>query len=268
MRRTLAARAVCVIAIAIAIAIASATVAFAEPKSAAAAPAPETSAASAGDAGSSQTGLASWYGADFHGKRTSNGEIYDKEKLTCAHRTLSFGSYVLVRNLDNGSSVVVRVNDRGPFAKERIIDLSEAAARIIGMIPTGTARVSLTVIPREEALAWKGGALDGAASALDGANRAEESKGPAPEAAPAASVPTNARVRIQVASYASAANAKATVARLAASGLVASLESSLGRYRVLFPDLSPEEARVVSIRLDGLGYRGYVVSVIRDADGN
>jgi rare lipoprotein A len=212
-------------------------------------------AAGAEGAGSQETGIASWYGADFHGRRTSNGEVYDKELLTCAHRTLPFGSYVLVRNLDNGSSVVVRVNDRGPFAKDRVIDLSEAAARIIGMIPTGTARVSLAVVPKEEALAWKGGSLGGSPS------------GSVPDAAPAVSAPTDARVRIQVASYASEGNAEATVTRLAASGLAATMERSEGHYRVLFPDLSPEEARIVSIRLDGLGYRGYVVSVIRNADG-
>jgi rare lipoprotein A len=193
-----------------------------------------------------ETGVASWYGADFNGRRTSSGEVYDKEKLSCAHRTLPFGSYVLVRSLDNGSSVVVRVNDRGPFAKDRIIDLSEAAAHVIGMIPAGTARVSLTIVPKEEALAWKGGAIDGAA-ALEAAT----------DASPVSTLPADARVRVQVASYASEANAKATVARLAASGLAATIERSDGHYRVLFPDLSPEDARVLTTRLKGLGYRDY-----------
>jgi rare lipoprotein A len=156
-----------------------------------------------------------------------------------------------VRNLDNGSSVVVRVNDRGPFAKDRIIDLSEAAARIVGMIPTGTARVSLTVIPKEEALAWKGGPIAGSE--------------PIPDASPIASVPADARVRIQVASYSSEANAKATVERLAASGLSAVIEGAGGHYRVLFLDLSPERARLVAQRLDSLGYRGYSVTTIRPA---
>jgi rare lipoprotein A len=207
-----------------------------------------------------ETGVASWYGADFHGRRTSNGEVYDKEKLTCAHRTLPFGSYLLVRNLDNGSSVVVRVNDRGPFAKDRIVDLSEAAARIIGMIPTGTARVSLAIIPKEEALAWKGGALDGSA-------RAEAADASATDAKPPAPLPADARVRIQVASYASEANARATVARLAASGLAAAIERSGGHFRVLFPDLSPEEARRIAPRLDGLGYRGYSVTTVTPLRG-
>jgi rare lipoprotein A len=217
----------------------------------AAAPASPQAKAATSEAKGAETGIASWYGPDFHGKPTSSGEIYDKEKLSCAHRTLPFGSYVLVRNLDNGSSVVVRVNDRGPFAKNRIIDLSEAAARIVGMIPTGTARVSIEVIPEEEALAWKGGSLAG--------------QGAAPGAQGAAAIPSGARVRIQVASYASEANAAATQSRLAASGLSASIEAVGGRYRVAFPDLSPEESRDVSLRLDGLGYRGYTVTTIRPA---
>jgi rare lipoprotein A len=222
----------------------------------------------AAPAGTIETGVASWYGADFHGRRTSNGEIYDKEKLSCAHRTLPFGSFVLVRNLDNDSSVVVRVNDRGPFAKNRIIDLSEAAARIIGMIPTGTARVSLTPIPREEALAWKGGGIDGAARA-EGAMPAGEgtrNSPPAKEPSPVASLPPDARVRIQVASYGNEANAKATVDRLAASGLSASIERSGGHYRVVFPDLSPEAARTTVARLEGLGYRGYSMTTRTPAD--
>ena len=230
---------------AIALALVFSVASFAEPATA--------GAAAPTEAGAFQTGVASWYGADFHGRRTSNGEIYDKEKLTCAHRSLAFGSYVLVRNLDNGSSVVVRVNDRGPFAKDRIIDLSEAAARIVGMIPTGTARVSLTLIPKEEALAWKGGPLAGAEAS--------------PDASPFAAVPADARVRIQVASYSAPANAKATLERLAASGLSATIESSGGHYRVLFLDLSPTEARAVAQKLDGLGYRGYSVTTIRPLAG-
>jgi rare lipoprotein A len=233
-------------ATALASALAFAVPAFAEPGADA-----QAEQGAQAEPGAFQTGVASWYGADFHGRRTSNGEIYDKEKLTCAHRTLAFGSYVRVRNLDNGSSVVVRVNDRGPFAKDRIIDLSEAAARIVGMIPTGTARVSLTLIPKEEALAWKGGPIAGS--------------DPAPEASPIDSVPADARVRIQVASYSSEANAKATVERLAASGLSAVIEGAGGHYRVLFLDLSPERARLVAQRLDSLGYRGYSVTTIRPA---
>jgi rare lipoprotein A len=201
-----------------------------------------------------ETGMASWYGPGFHGRRTSNGEVYDKEKLTCAHRTRPFGTYLLVRDLDSGGSVVVRVNDRGPFARDRVIDLSEAAARIIGMIPAGTARVSLEPIPEEEALAWKGGPLPGQGAA---------GRDPAPRASVAPEAPAGSRVRIQVASYSSEANAEATLARLTASGLAASIERSGGRFRVVFPDLAPADARLVAQRLDSLGYRGFSVTTIR-----
>jgi rare lipoprotein A len=220
-------------------------------------------AAAAPESAGGATGIASWYGADFQGRRTSNGEVYDKEKLSCAHRSLPFGSYILVRNLDNGSSVVVRVNDRGPFAKNRIIDLSEAAARVIGMIPTGTARVSLEPMPEEEALAWKGGSLDGASASGQGPVPAMKGGAATGQAAAAGqTVSPNARIRIQVASYSSEANAKGTIARLAASGLSAEIERAGLRYRVVFPDLSPQDSRLVCTRLDGLGYRGYTVTTI------
>ena len=90
-----------------------------------------------------QYGVASWYGPDFHGKPTSSGEVYDKYQLTCAHNTFPLGTMVMVTNLDNGKSVELKVNDRGPFVKERIIDLSYAAARILGMWEKGTAQVKV-----------------------------------------------------------------------------------------------------------------------------
>ncbi len=95
---------------------------------------------------SGETGIASWYGGKFHGRRTSNGEIYDMHDLTAAHRTLPFGTIVAVTNLSNGRSVTVRINDRGPFVKDRIIDLSYAAARMLEIVGPGTAPVRLEVI--------------------------------------------------------------------------------------------------------------------------
>lgn len=91
-------------------------------------------------------GVASWYGPDFHGKATANGEIYNMNDLTAAHRTLPFNTVVLVENLDNGRSVVVRINDRGPYVDNRIIDLSRQAAREIDMINAGIAPVELFLI--------------------------------------------------------------------------------------------------------------------------
>lgn len=99
--------------------------------------------------GFTQEGIASWYGKDFHGKKTSNGEIYDMHGLTAAHKTLPLGVFVKVKNKDNGGEIVVRVNDRGPFVKNRVIDLSYAAAKKLGYDAVGTARV------RIEALGYK-----------------------------------------------------------------------------------------------------------------
>jgi rare lipoprotein A len=93
-----------------------------------------------------QYGIASWYGPDFHGKTTSSGEIYDMYQLTCAHNTLPLGTMVIVTNLENGKSLELKVNDRGPFAKERIIDLSYAAASILGVYEKGTAWVKVETI--------------------------------------------------------------------------------------------------------------------------
>jgi len=96
--------------------------------------------------GTLQTGVASWYGPGFHGKHTSNGEIYDQNDLTAAHQTLPLGTRVAVTNLGNGRQVEVRINDRGPFAKDRVIDLSYAAARTLDMIGPGTAAVRIEVL--------------------------------------------------------------------------------------------------------------------------
>ncbi|MEJ2668678.1 MAG: septal ring lytic transglycosylase RlpA family protein [Deinococcales bacterium] len=90
-----------------------------------------------------QVGLASWYGPNFAGRLTSDGEIFDPSKLTAAHRTLPFGTLVKVTNLVNGRSVVVRINDRGPYKANRIIDLSRAAAEAIDMVRMGVAKVRL-----------------------------------------------------------------------------------------------------------------------------
>jgi rare lipoprotein A len=93
-----------------------------------------------------EEGNASWYGAPFHGRRASNGEIYDMNKMTAAHRTMAFGTMVKVTNLTNGKSAVVRITDRGPFVDNRIIDLSMAAAKAIESIGPGVVPVRLEVI--------------------------------------------------------------------------------------------------------------------------
>lgn len=110
----------------------------------AAAPAPEP--APEPGVAESLTGLASWYGKDFHGRLTASGEPYDMAALTAAHQTLPFGSRVRVTNLANGRSVVVTINDRGPFVDSRLIDLSHAAAKKLGILQDGVAEVRVDVL--------------------------------------------------------------------------------------------------------------------------
>jgi rare lipoprotein A len=99
------------------------------------------------------TGFASWYGPGFHGNRSASGEVFNQNAMTAAHRTLPFGTRVLVTNMDNGQSVMVRINDRGPFHGNRIIDLSTAAARVLGVVQSGVALVKLEVVDSRSASA-------------------------------------------------------------------------------------------------------------------
>lgn len=109
-------------------------------------PEPEVATGSTWDVTSMFTGEASWYGPGFHGRRTASGEVFNQEALTAAHRTLPFGTLVRVTNLNNESQVVVRINDRGPFTGGRILDLSAAAAREIGLQHTGVGQIRLEVL--------------------------------------------------------------------------------------------------------------------------
>src|SRR5271165_2983985 len=95
-----------------------------------------------------ETGIASWYGPTFYGQHTANGEIFDANALSAAHRTLPMPVNVRVTNLENGSSIILRVNDRGPFARGRIIDVSSRAAQLLGFYGAGTAKVRVTYLTR------------------------------------------------------------------------------------------------------------------------
>ena len=97
----------------------------------------------------SEVGIASWYGDDFHSKRTANGETYDMRAITAAHRTLPLPSIVKVTNLENGRSIVARVNDRGPYVKNRIIDVSQKGAELLGYRNKGTAKVRVEILEKE-----------------------------------------------------------------------------------------------------------------------
>jgi len=101
-----------------------------------------------------ETGISSWYGAQFHGRKTANGETYDMNALTAAHRTLPMPSYVRITNLENGRSLILRVNDRGPFARGRILDVSRRGSQLLGFHKNGTARVRVQIMAdRSRALA-------------------------------------------------------------------------------------------------------------------
>jgi rare lipoprotein A len=123
--------------------------------------------------GDVERGMASWYGPDFHGKPTSNREIYDMFDMTAAHQTLPFGTHVIVTNLNNSKAVTVRINDRGPFVKGRIIDLSYAAAKVLDMVGLGTAPVSIEVLkdmsPKQSVVSYsvQVGSFNNKANAVD-----------------------------------------------------------------------------------------------------
>lgn len=143
-----------------------------------------------------QTGIASWYGPGFHGKRTANGETFDENELTAAHKTLQMPSLVRVTNLENGRSVVVRVNDRGPFSKGRILDLSKRGAELLGFKNQGTARVKLQVLSQESLqiaeMAKKGRNTRGAELAYNNTTRqtiANRKPAPTPKPAVARTAP-------------------------------------------------------------------------------
>lgn len=178
-----------------------------------------------------ENGISSWYGPNFHGKLTANGEIYDMNGVTAAHRTLPFGTILLVENLDNGKTVQVRVNDRGPYAKNRIIDLSKGAAERIDMIGPGTARVRLYLLE---------GDIEN--------SRVTDLK-----------VPT---YTVQLGSYKELQQAEIHLEKIEGTR-IETIETNNGTfYRVYFGTYKdPEEALQEMQRLKNLGYAGFVKQI-------
>jgi rare lipoprotein A len=164
--------------------------------------------------GYKERGVASWYGPDFHSRRTSSGEPYDMYAMTAAHKTLPIPAYARVTNLSNGRSVVVRINDRGPFVDNRIIDLSYTAAHRLDMTRAGTAFVEVEVITP--------------------GSMAETVRGLAPSAPPDPLAPP--RLYLQAGAFGVAANATQMVERLRKAGvgnvLVREPDSTVNLYRV------------------------------------
>lgn len=168
-----------------------------------------------------QEGIASWYGGKFHGRTTANGEIFDTNKFTAAHKSLPFGTMVRVTNLENGSTTIVRINDRGPFIPGRIIDLSRAAAMAIGMTGKGVARVRL-----------------------------EELESNLPEQ----------YYLIQFGAFSSQANAEKLESSLQASGLNVLVEKTSGGInRVLLKGIAASKLKGAKDELEKLGISNYLV---------
>jgi rare lipoprotein A len=189
-----------------------------------------------------QRGFASWYGRQFHGQRTSTGEIYDMFAMTAAHPTMPLPSYARVTNLRNGATVIVRVNDRGPFRDGRVIDLSYAAAMRLGIAASGTGEVEVQRITHREIAA--------APAAVAAAAPPPALQAAAP-AAPAAAA--NGRWAVQLGAFAGADRAQELLGRVQAQlaksqgdGLAAELqpriESDGGLHRVLLGALAEREA--------------------------
>lgn len=181
-----------------------------------------------------QTGVASWYGDDFQGKVTANGEIYDMHKLTAAHQDLPFHTLVEVENVENGRKVLVRINDRGPFLKGRIVDLSLKAAQRLEIADRGTAEVRLRVVR------W--GALGNAPRPAGGPAPAASAPGGRVEP-PACSAPA-APWYVQAGAFAQRDNAEDLLLTLADifPGLAFRIVDENGMFKVISPNLASLKA--------------------------
>ena len=198
------------------------------------------------------TGTASWYGEQFHGKLTANGEIYDMHDMSAAHPTLPIPSYVLVTNEENGNEVVVRINDRGPFKKDRIIDMSFAAATKLDMIKHGTAKVRVKYLgPAEKA------------GELPLTQHVNEQKNVQPQAAQLVSAQTNGHF-VQLASFASRDNADKFLGKATNhsndADIVFKKVNGQDRFRVVLgPYASKSKAQNELENMIGHGFEGYVM---------
>ena len=206
--------------------------------------------------------VASYYADKYHGRKTSNGETFNMYDMTAAHKTLPFNTKVKVTNLSNGKSVVVRINDRGPFVKGREIDLSKAAAAKIGMIKSGTAKVSLEIV----------GGSDSAANALQGQNAggknsAAASSGKAKSSfAKTAAASSCERWNIQLGAFSSKKNAEIFAADAQAAGVkrLAYQTTKSGVVRVIIKDLPTDKVQPTLAALEKKGFSDCLVRERRE----
>ncbi|MFP4131842.1 MAG: septal ring lytic transglycosylase RlpA family protein [Thiohalospira sp.] len=198
-----------------------------------------------------EQGHASWYGTKFHGERTSSGESYDMYALTAAHKSLPLPTYVEVTNLDNDRSLVVKVNDRGPFHEDRIIDLSYAAARRLGVYDTGTAPVEVRALAPEGQTDRRDKQPD-----RDASSRDEPGQGPEEEAESREEPGREEAVYLQVGAFRDADNAASLQQRLEAADDIGpvGVRKEAGVHRVRIGPLDDRgEARRLGQRIADLG---------------
>lgn len=191
-----------------------------------------------------ETGGASWYGGKFQGRLTANGEIFDTEKYTAAHKTLPFNTIVEVKNLSNNKSVFVRINDRGPFVEGRIIDLSRAAAQRIGLVGQGVTNVELKIVNDSEKLK-----NDGVFELYTGLKPPEKNQGS-----------ESSTVIIQVASFSFLKNAKNILEKLEKNGFPAEIETAgSGHFRVVLRDIKDTEIDSIKSSLQTIGFPSVLI---------
>lgn len=174
-----------------------------------------------------ERGIASWYGRKFHGQKTATGERYDMYAMTAAHRELPLPSYVEVENLDNGREITVRVNDRGPFARNRIIDLSYAAAAKLGMLESGTAPVEIRTVetPQRARESIESTPVPAEATRVDAIDVTTEGTAqPVGKPNPKAGADTKVDYYVQIGAFAQRTNAYRMVGRAETAGLETPIE--------------------------------------------
>lgn len=196
--------------------------------------------------------VASYYADKYHGRKTSNGEVFNMYDLTAAHKTLPFNTKVKVTNLSNGKSVIVRINDRGPFVKGREIDLSKAAAVKIGMIKSGTAKVSLEII---------GGSGASGQNVSQGQKAGASDISSSSDFAKSAEAANYDRWNIQLGAFSSRKNASIFAADAQAAGIkhLAYQTTRSGIVRVIVKDLPTEKVQPVLDALERKGFKDYLV---------
>ncbi|MBN2811103.1 MAG: septal ring lytic transglycosylase RlpA family protein [Spirochaetales bacterium] len=202
----------------------------------------------------------SWYGADFHGRPTSSGEIFDMNAMTAAHKTLPFGTMLEVVNLDNKKKAVVRVNDRGPFVDDRELDVSKAAAEQLGIIESGLGRASIRKIGAESAVAAvEQKAVEPKSADPEPLSKESREKLSTPaEAAPKAAS-GSVTWRIQLGSFSREENATRLVVRLREAGFDPAFEKFGEMTRVVLAGVQNAQLDDVKARLKKAGYGDWIV---------